>query len=528
MSVKNYVRLFSYLLLVVLFASCTQSSVYEMIPADAQFALKIDMKSIFEKSLGGENKDSKIVLNELKESCDDFESDDLAKIVRGIIDDPRMSGINLTAPAVISGKLDLEDEEVELYMALSLGDSKKFMEFVEALYEEAKEYCGTYYGGPSQFTLEDNAEGFYFGEFLDEDLCLGVTSDFAVFYCSTEGLGEKLKVGKRALRDLFSQESKCEAAGIDAFEKMSGDVSLWMNGGELTRDALKTFKYDLDFLYKHLIAHSEWYEGSYYLMNLSFEKGKNIYEMTIGGSKELMAEFSKYSSASSSKYFKYLPKDALAAVNFKLNQDLLVDSWEALSSLSELEEVKEVLELEYDINEKTIKGFPGIITAAVSASSISEESPSFMVVAECDKKVYDILVDILEEELEFEKEGSAYVYETWTSAYYITYADGAIMFMDDKIWQRSKGKALKESFSSNSLSSDIAKGGVLFDLSSLSEEDLEDLAEDEFDMDAQDLLQIMSSAIVTYDKSSAKFVWNMGDKESNLFQILVALIAENI
>ena len=528
MNIKSCVKLISSFLLVYLFASCTQSSVYEMIPADAQFALRIDVRSILEKSLGEENRDSKIVLNELKESCDYLESDDLAKIVKGIIDDPRMSGINLTAPAVISGKLDLEDEEVELYIALSLGDSKKFKDFVYALYEEAKEYCGTYYeGGPSRFTLSDNAEGFYFGDFLGEDLCLGVTNDFAVFYCSSEGLGEKLKVGKKALRNLFEQESKCDAAGIKDFEKMSGDISLWMNGEKLTRDALRAFKYDLDFLYKHLIAHSEWYEDSYYLMNLDFEKGKNIYEMTIGGSKELMAEFSKYSSTSSSKYFKYLPKDALAVVNFKLSQELLVDAWEGLSSLSEFEEVLEVLESEYGIDEKTIKGFPGIISAAVSASSISE-SPSFVVTAECDKKVYDVLVNILEEELGFEKEGSAYVYETWTSAYYITYVDGAIMFMDNKIWQRSNGKALKESFSNNSLSSDIAKGGVLFDLSSLSKDDLDDLADDEFDMEGQDLLQIMSSLTVTYDKSSAKFVWNMGDKDSNLLQKLVALIAENI
>ena len=59
-------------------------------------------------------------------------------------------------------------------------------------------------------------------------------------------------------------------------------------------------------------------------------------------------------------------------------------------------------------------------------------------------------------------------------------------------------------------------------------DDLDDFADDEFDMKGQDLLQIMSSLIVTYDKSSAKFVWNMGDKDSNLLQKLVALIAENI
>ena len=421
MNAKSFVKKCAVFLFAVALASCGGSNVYEMIPTDAQFAVKVDAKSLLQKSLGDKEGNTKVILNELKSACDDdFENEELARIIKDIIDDPQVSGINLNVPFVASGKGNIEDEKVDVYIAFSLANTKKFKDFVEALYKESKDFSEEHYWAsePKRFSLDNEKEGYYLGDFIGEDLCLGIDKKVAVIYVSSEGLGENLKKGKRALNNLFTQEDGCAASGFKEFKEADNDVSVWVSCGTAIKELLKIYKYDLGVFYKELSAKSEIYADAYYLMNVNFEMGKTIVEGTYGGSKELKNLISKYYTTSSSKYFKYMPKNAVAAVNLGFDQDVFVDIWGELLKQGELmEDILDELKSEYGVNEKLLKGLPGVVTAALSLSS-DENTPSFAVAVECSKEVFGVLDDVIEN-FGFEKEGNAYVYEEeWSDTQY--------------------------------------------------------------------------------------------------------------
>ena len=529
MKTKNILRVGVAFWSAVFLASCGGSSVYDMTPSDAQFVVKVDARSLLEKTFAEETGDVKVVLNELKNACDEFESKELTNIVKAVIDDPRSSGVNFSEPIVISGTADLDDEEFDVYVALPLADSKKFKEVVEAFYEESKEIAeNSYYcSEPKRFTLDKDIEGYYLGDgVLDEDVCLGLTKNAAVFYLSSEGLGENLKDGKSALNDLFAQKNGCEASGIKEFKELDKDFAVWFNGEEFVRTMMKEYKYALGSYYKDLSAISDLYENFYYVLSLNFEKGKTVLECTYGGSKELAKIGEKYYASPSDKYFKYMPKNSFAIANLGLSSKLFVDTWGELMEQEELAPVLESVGSEYGVDENFLKGLPGTITAAVAVSS-EEEVPAFAVVAECDKKVFELLERFVED-LGFEEDGSAYVYEDYSgNEYYLAYVDGAILFMDSSVWNASKGKALKENYKSASTSSVIAKGGMVVDFSVIPEEYLEEIAY-EMDMESGDLLDLVSSIDMTYDKSSVRIVWNANDKKSYILQKLMGFVADEM
>ena len=208
-----------------------------------------------------------------------------------------------------------------------------------------------------------------------------------------------------------------------------------------------------------------------------------------------------------------------------MSSKLFVDVWDELMAQEELAPVLESVGSEYGVDENFLKGLPGTITAAVAVSA--EEVPSFAVVAECDKKVFELLERFIED-FGLEKDGDAYMYEDYSgNEYYLTYVDGAILFMDSSVWNVSKGKALKENYKSASTSSLIAKGGMVVDFSVIPEEYLEEIAY-EMDMEGSDLLDWVSSIDVTYDKSLVRMVWNTNDKKSNILQNLIGLIADEL
>lgn len=530
MNAKSFVKKCVGFLFAVMLASCGGSNVYEMVPTDAQFAVKVDAKSLLQKSLGDKEGNVKVVLNELKSACDDdFENEDLARIIKGIIDDPEASGVSFNVPFVVSGKGNIEDGEVDIYITIPLANAKKFKEFTEALYKESKDFSEEDYWAPEpkRFNLDNEKDGYYFGDFIGEDMCLGIDKKVAVIYVSSEGLGENLKKGKRVLNNLFAQEDGCVASGFKEFKEADNDVSVWVSCGNIIKELMKIYKYDLGIFYKELSAKSGIYTDAYYLMNVNFEMGKTIVEGTYGGSKELKNLISKYYTASSSKYFKYMPKNAVAAVNIGFDQDVFVDVWgELLKQGESMEDILDELKSEYGVNEKLLKGLPGVVTAALSLSP-DENNPSFAVAVECNKEVFGVLDDVIED-FGFEKEGNAYVYEDWSDTqYYLAYVDGLILFMDGQTWKLSQGKALKDNYNAASTSSIISKGGFAIDLTALPKESLEDFS-DEIGVESQDLLGFISSVNVIYDKASFKLECNMGDKKSYILQKFVDVVAEYI
>ena len=528
MKVKSVLKVGVAFWAAIVLASCGGSSVYDMTPSDAQFIVKVDAKSLLEKTFAEETKDAKVVLDELKDACDEFESNELSNIIKAVIDDPRSSGLNFNEPIVVSGTADLDDEEFDVFVALPIADSKKFKELIEAFYEESKEVAeNSYYSSePNRFTLEKDIEGYYLGDgILDQDVCLGLTKDAAVFYFSSEGLGEEQKDGKSALNELFAQKNGCEAAGIMEFKKLDSDFAVWFNGEEFAGTVIKEYEYALSGLYDDLSFISELYENFYCVLSLNFEKGKTVLEYTYGGSKELAKISDKYYASPSDKYFKYMPKNSFAIANLGMSSKLFVDVWDELMAQEELAPVLESVGSEYGVDENFLKGLPGTITAAVAVSA--EEVPSFAVVAECDKKVFELLERFIED-FGLEKDGDAYMYEDYSgNEYYLTYVDGAILFMDSSVWNVSKGKALKENYKSASTSSLIAKGGMVVDFSVIPEEYLEEIAY-EMDMEGSDLLDWVSSIDVTCDKSLVRMVWNTNDKKSNILQNLIGLIADEL
>ena len=120
MKVKSILKVGVAFWAAIVLASCGGSSVYDMTPSDAQFIVKVDAKSLLEKTFAEETKDAKVVLDELKDACDEFESNELSNIIKAVIDDPRSSGLNFNEPIVVSGTADLDDEEFNVFVALPI------------------------------------------------------------------------------------------------------------------------------------------------------------------------------------------------------------------------------------------------------------------------------------------------------------------------------------------------------------------------------------------------------------------------
>ena len=72
-------------------------------------------------------------------------------------------------------------------------------------------------------------------------------------------------------------------------------------------------------------------------------------------------------------------------------------------------------------------------------------------------------------------------------------------------------------------------GGAGIDLTNMSEDMLNELAEElDRNLEAADLLEYVSSIVLTSGENDAKFVWNMGDQQNTILQKLIQITSDNI
>lgn len=476
-----------------------------LVPQDAQIALKLDVKSVLDKAIDEDNEAVQEIVEGVKMVMSEFQE-------KGEL------GIDLEKPLVLSGVFDIEDEECDLYMAVTLSDKAKFDATLSEFVKLADE-MDIQVNKSALKSGQDVYEVLY--DEIGYPVYLGVDKTSAVVFVPVETEMD----GKDALEELYAQAGCPAYEGFDAFVKASDDLTLWAASDVFVDELMDVFYDDpsLAELVESFMPDMDMFEGSSMLVGLNFLDGKTVLTYANYVSEELAAYSGKFMGTASDKYFNLIPENAFLVAN------MAIDGLDSLfDSLMENEEVSEAFSsLSFlGINEDIFEALPGTITLAVAENSEDcMEMPEFVVAIECGEKIYDLLKTFVLSRYA-EREGNAYnVFDMC----YVAYVDGAIVAMSPNLWAASSdGEGLAQNFNSSPYASTISSFGVLFDLESISEELMSEFLDDS-SLDKETITEFCSSAVFETGKNlDGSITLNMADKDHNLLEKIVELALEEI
>ena len=499
---------------------------YDYVPEDANLAAKVNVESLWDKAFKDNDLSlRKIVaaaqfeINEERES-DWGASDEVLNFLENFLKNPDVAGIDFSSPVVVSGVINVEENDEDAFISFLLNDSDAFLKIANSLYKQECENMSEYSSyEPDKFTLGDGAKGF---TFPSERLGLAVDENAAVIVIP-DHFGENGKNAKRLLTKLFSQENTCQKPGFDKFAAASDDVSAWVDYDEFTDELKKELRREFGFGASVAMGYLPDTQGMYSIAGLNFENGKAVLTAELSGNEEFVDMMTSYYKSASTVGFKYLPYNAAFAFNIATDNDAFVDFWNEQKNGEFGRYIKE-LEAQ-GLNEDLIAGLPGVICGALDGNSINSSMPQFTLFAEFDEDTYSLIKEILEDYGGLEQVSK----DVYTEGHvYVVFNSDGILVMDAETFEMTGGKELRSNFNDSKLASSIANGGLAVNLAALPERELRSFAREMGLRNSQELLEYASTMSMSYDENSFEMVVEMDDENSTLLKKLATEIANTI
>lgn len=487
-----------------------------MIPDDALFAVKIQPEQIWDKAMGSDYSPASRMWNDVKgELLDKLnetrEAEAIAAIVRDAIKDPATLGISLKEPLVASVSGDFANITkgkfvAEVSLVALLDDRDAFIDVVNTVVDLANERARV---GITKESVNDTYVYYSIAAERNAALDLSISKESAVLRMT---VAEHAEMGdlKDSMLGLFLNGGPKNNEGMKAFYDAKSDVAVWGDLQGVLDVVMTVIEKEEPAVYAQLESSMPDYSGAAVVADLEFKDGQTVLDLRMFGSEEMKANALKYNTASSDKFFQYVPASSVFVGNFAIKD--FAGLVEEISNVNE--EVGEQLDLlmkMLNIDDEFLAGFPGVITFAVSGQDIDTlEVPHFFVGMECDRQVWDFLVDNVLSECAEDLGADIYCVE---NEFCFWYYDGAIMIFD--INCPSGG------FDYTDLAADIEDGGFVFNVAALPDHLLDRAAKEvDYYMTGRELLEYFSSIVITpsSDFMSATVTLNMGDNEHNLLE----------
>ena len=490
-----------------------------MIPDNAIYAVKVNADQFWNKALGDQGSPGREMWQAAKSMASIYTSElgEFGEVARQILNDPAALGVNMKEPLVLTFAAEFSDYEsydmegnVEVCLVALLDDSEAFLKIADAAVAVADAEAGV-------VVLKNVAQDFTHYEVeIEEDLTLdlGVTEESAVIRIKLDSAEEPLSLSDSMLA-LFAGEGPHDTDGIEAFYASEADLAMWGDLDATLTMAMPVLEQEDPDSAAQLQAYLSMYEGSSFVSDLDFQDGRTVLNYSLYGSKELETYAKQYYAKPSAKFFEKLPASPFFAINVALKDCAgLVDEMSKLDA--EFAELFTDLEEEYGFEKELLEGFPGVITFALSGDGLSDGTPVFGLMMDCEENVWEYAQEQLAEYADADENG---VYNI-DDVVYVGYADGYMYAMDPETFHGQGSSSLAD----NAYADILAKGGLVVDLEALSTELLDDFAREiDYYLEGEDILQYVSSIVVdpSDDLMSGTLVFNMGDKGHNLLEKLV-------
>ena len=523
-------RLFTHALVVCLsimtLASCGGGfNVESLVPENSLMAVKCNFEDIYNKSLGDGSAASNAILDELTKELAYMElpADIEAHILKALENPVKAFGLDLTQPVVFSLTSNMKATEANAYVAAAVSDYAAAKNFVNSLYALAVEdYEDRKRGGaPEKSVIAENVDFYYFGKPCDDVFACALSEQYVLLYFTSESDKRNGAKAQLDIEALIKQEKPCSASGFKEFAAASNSVDFWVNAESavsLAATASKDISLSMVKPFAKDLALNAY---------LEFEKGKTTLGASIICSDELKELYEQYYAVPSAKYLELLPTKTAFVYNAAMNVEGLKETWNELKSNIMYGSYITTLEA-MGIDEEFIGGLPGTITLGAEVLD-PDKLGNAIIAIECEENCYNTLVALIEAYGLIERDYNGY---RVLDIAYVTYNKDkeAALVMTPELWEDSNsGTSFNSDFSSSALASEVKNGGVGIDFTNMSEDVLDELAE-EFGRryKADDLLEFVTSIVLTYDKNEVKYVWNMGDQQNTILQKLIQITSDNI
>lgn len=524
---KSFVKLTAAVAAALLVVSCaeesktSQASKGNMIPDNAVMAFKVDVNQLFGKALGEPGSEGYEVWeegkNELTSTLKYF--GEPGELAAQILKNPAASGVCVKEPLVLSFSADLEnvsnDEvDADFYLVALLDNSNAFVKVVDAVMDFANEEADL------SGTKEKLSGNYTYYHFISEDgasLDMGVSSSSAVlrFRLDTDESDTKDSL-KKSMLELFAAGGPARSEGLADFYASDSDMSFWMDYGALMNVVMPALENEEPMLAMQVEDVMDIMKNASVVADLDFKKGKTVLDLKVYGSEEIRNYAKRFNTASSDKYFEYMPATSIVVGNAAL-KDFAGLVEEMCSMNKELKDALEYLTGEFDFDEELFEGFPGIVTFALDGKDIdTRDVPGFVLVAECERNVWEFAETYLAEYAELLGDDMYSIEDE----VFVMYDNGAIFVVDAMTLNSDDSM----SFADTKYADQIRKGGLVINLENLPDHVLDSCAEEvDYSMSGRELLEYVNSLIVTNsgDHMQASMTLNMGDKDHNLLEKLV-------
>lgn len=511
-------------LLYVAFAvsSCSDRfSVRSVVPTNAFFAAKLNV--------------SDDVYSDLERVETEIDtSSSLGYLLKQALEDPdNVAGLNLTEPVVVSANHFRGNDDAYMYYAAAVSDRMAVTDFVYEVYELYKEDCteDILSSEPQHIQMDHGVSVYRFGPEYRDDVACAVSDNF-VFFCTRIFCnGSQREGATKAVQALLSQKRACSDVGFRRFLKSENTVDIWFN----LKRSLSAFSSSIDaeaFFVTYIGSRLP--DDLTFNARLDFEKGRTVCGVKTN-CRMLKIYLRKYYRKSSGKYMQMLPESAYAVLNCSVDNKLFRMMRDKFIMMNLF--LREIVEDVYEsgLSDEFIAGLPGTVTMCFAPDGEIAGRLGYVFVAECDRHVYDACLKIFEEGgiIEAAEDGGySFYYDSSdenqdSNKAYFRYHKQAMVVMSEGLWRQSGyGKSFNSGFRSSELSSAIADGGLLIDVSSIPSVDVvPDLDEDQRRLFTE-LLLYLSNVVFTYDAQEAEITCNMVDQECTMIHRLVSILCQ--
>lgn len=473
----------------------TQASKGNMIPDNAVAAMKVDATQLWDKALGAEDSEMRLLWDVYKASI------------------PAL-GINMDEPVVVSVAADIQDvkteqAEAEVYFVALLDDPKVFVNAVDrankdeelGLTKEVIDEVYTYYSCTPD---------------VDMTVDMGVADKSVTLRFKYSSLSKE-NDNKASMLNLYANGGPEKTEGLDAFYASKGDVAMWMDFEDLMNMIIPIAEETDPSSVKMIKEYMPMLKNASAVTDLAFEDGKTVLQMQMFGSEQMKAYAQKYNAPATSKFLHDIPFSPVFAVNVAM-KDFAGMIKDMRARDEQLEDVFDDLESEYGFDKELMEGFPGLITFALDGNGLGERKvPGVLLQMEFEENVWVYIEQYLQQYGE-EVEDNIYCIE---DEFVVGYEDGILVAGDIYSFI---SEPFEFDFAESYLGDAISEGGMAFDLKQLPEEVLDELAE-EFDstLTVEELLEFFDSVVFSAspDHMSAAITLYMGDTSENLLGKLV-------
>ncbi|MBR4775765.1 MAG: DUF4836 family protein [Bacteroidales bacterium] len=414
---------------IIALSACGRSASVKAIPDDTFFAVKIAPGKLIDQAGIQGNKD---LLKILDQSLGKEEY----AMVKKIVEDPSSTGVKVKDEIVLAVT---PDYPLLIIPLSSADDFANFLKKTEVTVHNGKDEILYYVGGD------------------DPDYVQGILmKNLAVM--SLDRYAEATE-----LKEAVSGEVNIKDDAFDKFASTSDPFAFWFSMDALANMPKKSRMYDSDFRELKALGNSSVFGG------IKSEKGEATLYVRPYLDKDLMDDMMADVSlkdlivSGSDKYFKYMPENPLFVIN-----GAMPDLKKILENPQFGYQFEEALD-ELGLSKNDVKKMGGgTFTLAGNAKDVEIRSsyysdtpdfhadPSFAMAIECDEKVFRTIAN----KVDLPKQNGAYYIEVDPSGYFF-YEDGAIIFMTEDLYRKSRGSELPDNLAGNSLRKKVADYGML-------------------------------------------------------------------